>query len=396
MATDKYGKISAHRAASLKFAFIRRTALVTAMLLMTGSGIDSMAQDRPANPDQQSQLGPRVQTTVPMEVRPSGPKPDWAPTIDPQMHAVIEQFTATEPPTPATKLTAFQFRNVVLPAEAAAAVLKKAGIPPQQPDTDISHRVLPVGPEEGILVRLYTPLSAEKPAPVIVYYHGGGWVIADLDTYEPSARALAARTGAIVVSVAYRQAPEHRFPTAHEDAFAAYKWVTENAEEIGGDPDRIATAGESAGGNLAVAVPLMAKQRGVELPVHILSVYPIADGDVQSPTYDEYAKAKPLNRPLMAWFFDYYFPAWQSQSEELITLVEADLGGLPPTTIINAEIDPLRFEGGELAEKMEDAGIDVVREVYPGVTHEFFGMADLLEQAVNAQELAAKRLKEAF
>lgn len=373
-----------------------RSHLLAGSILVLSVATGCAMNNQSTRSDYPGNLGPAVQTGDPMNIQPKGAKPDWAPTIDPQMLAVIEQFTATEPPSPATKLSAFQFRNIVLPSEAAAAVLKKTGIPAQQPKTDISHRLLPVGPDEGILVRIYTPISVKKPAPVIVYYHGGGWVIADLDTYEPSARALAERTGAVVVSVAYRQAPEHTFPAAHEDSFAAYKWVTENAGKIGGDSSRIATAGESAGGNLAVAVPLMAKERGVELPVHILSVYPVADGDVHSPTYDQYAKAKPLNRPLMKWFFDYYTPDWKTESENLISLVEADLSGLPPTTIINAEIDPLRADGGELADKMKAAGVDVVREVYPGVTHEFFGMANLLEQAVQAQELAAKRLKAAF
>ena len=343
-----------------------------------------------------AELGPNVQVTDPMEVQPAGPAPDWAPTIDPQMHAVIEQFAATELPTPPTQLSPFQFRNVVLPAEAALAVLTKTGIPPMEPKTDIAHRILPVGPPEGVLVRTYTPLEGAGPFPVIVYYHGGGWVIADLDTYEPSARALAAKTGAIVVSVAYRQAPEHPFPAAHEDAFAAYQWVTENASQIGGDPSRIAIAGESAGGNLAVAVPLMAKERGVPLPVHIVSVYPIADGDVQSPSYDEYANALPLNRPLMEWFFNYYYPDWQTQQTPLISLTSADLNGLPATTIINAEIDPLRSEGEELMERMQAAGVPVEREVYGGVTHEFFGMAAILEQAVQAQDFAVRRLKQAF
>lgn len=343
--------------------------------------------------------GPTVTTTHPMKIQPKGPKPDWAPTIDPQMLAIIEELLAMEPPK-YPQSTPFQVRNAVLPAEAALSLLKKAGIPPQEPKVDIAHKILPVGPEEGILVRTYTPLSATtgdtKALPVIVYYHGGGWVIADLDTYEPSAKALAEKTGAIVVSVAYRQAPEHRFPTAHEDAYAAYKWVVENTAQIGGDPSRIAIAGESAGGNLAVAVPLMARDRGVPMPVHILSVYPIADGDVQSPSYDKYANAVPLNRPLMAWFFDYYAPDWKEQEHALINLIEANLQGLPPTTIINAEIDPLQSEGEELANQFRKYNVPVVRELYQGVTHEFFGMAALLEQAKQAQNLAANRLKEAF
>lgn len=189
-------------------------------------------------------------------------------------------------------MSAFQFRNAKLPANAVMSLLKKSGIEAKSPKVEISHKVLPVGSEEGVLVRIYTPTSGniQNPnLPVIVYYHGGGWVIADLDTYEASAMALSEQVNAVVVSVAYRLAPEHPFPAAHEDSFAAYKWVVENAAEIGGDAGKIATAGESAGGNLAVAVPLMARERGVKLPVHILSVYPIADGDVQSPSYDQYA-----------------------------------------------------------------------------------------------------------
>ncbi len=345
---------------------------------------------------QDMKTGPVVKTKDPMKIEPAGPKPDWAPTIDPQMQTVIEEFMAYENPK-VSEMTAFHFRNAKLPAEAVASLLKKTGMQPMEPKVDISHRTLPVGPEKGVLVRIYKPLnSSGKALPVIVYYHGGGWVIADLDTYEASAIALASQVNAIVVSVAYRQAPEHKFPAAHDDSFAAYKWVVENTAEIGGDPERIATAGESAGGNLAVAVALMGKDQGVKLPVHILSVYPIADGDVKSPTYEKYAKAVPLNKGLMEWFFDKYLPGWKGKEEKLIGLIDADLSGLPATTIINAEIDPLQHEGGVLEEKLKETGIDVKREVYSGVTHEFFGMAAVLEQAVQAQKFAADRLKQSF
>jgi acetyl esterase/lipase len=332
-----------------------------------------------------------------MDIQPMGSAPDWAPTIDPQMLAVVEEFSAAEP-IRYPEATPFQVRNAILPAEAVFELLMKAGLPAAAPKTDVAHRILPVGPEEGILVRTYTPLDApDGPLPVIVYFHGGGWVIADLDTYDPSARALAARSGAIVVSVAYRQAPEYTYPTAHEDSYAAYEWVAKNASELGGDPDRIATAGESAGGNLAVAMALMARDRGGRMPDHIVSVYPVADGDVQSDSYDKYAMAKPLNRPFMEWFFSHYTPDWKSSESPLIALIDADLSGLPATTIINAEIDPLAAEGETLAERLRAAGVrDVEHRQYPGVTHEFFGMAALLEQAVEAQEFAAGRLKEAF
>ena len=235
---------------------------------------------------------------------------------------------------------------------------------------------------------------------MIVYFHGGGWVIADLDAYEPSAMALAEKAGAVVVSVAYRLAPEHPYPTAHEDCFAAYEWVTEHAGALNGDPAKIAVAGESAGGNMAVATALLARDRGVTPPVHVLSVYPVADGDVRSPTYDRYATAKPLNRPFMEWFFNKYTPDWKTAAEgyPLINLIDQDLSGLPPMTILNAEIDPLCDEGGAARRRTEkgrraDRAADLQRR---GVTHEFFGMAAVLEQAVAAQNFGAMRLKAVF
>lgn len=341
-------------------------------------------------------IRPRVGTSNPMEVQPTRPSvPDWGPTIDPQMLAIIEQLRAYEAP-PYPELTAAQAREAPNATSAVEGILSKTGRPPIAPAVDIEHKLIPNpnGPE--VLVRTYTPTRGNGPFPVIVYYHGGGWVIANLDTYETSAKELATRTNAIVISVAYRQAPEHKFPAAHEDSFAVYEWATENVAEIGGDPTRIALAGESAGGNLAVAVALMAKERGVELPEHILSVYPIADGDTESSSYDQYANAFPLNRPLMEWFFGLYLNNPSEAENPLISLTSADLSELPPTTIINAEIDPLRAEGENLAAQMEAAGVDVVQMTYPGVTHEFFGMSAILEQAVAAQEMAAERLRTAF
>ena len=336
--------------------------------------------------------GPKV-TGNPMQIKPAGEAPDWAPDIDPQMLAVIEQLKSYEAP-PFTELSAFQVRNAKLPAEAVAALLMKANMPAAEPKVDIMHRQLPVGSDQGTLVRIYKPLEAgTEPLPVIVYYHGGGWVIADLETYEAGAIALAEQVGAIVVSVAYRQAPEEVFPTAHEDAFAAYQWVVEHTDSLGGDPERIATAGESAGGNLAVAVSLMAMERDVPLPKHILSVYPIADGDVESESYEKYANALPLSKGFMEWFFDYYYPEWKDSDNPLISLTSADLRGLPPVTIINAQIDPLEAEGGELEQALREAGVDVERRLYEGVTHEFFGMGAILEQAQEAQAFAAERLK---
>ncbi len=329
------------------------------------------------------------------KIQPKGPQPEWAPDIDPQMLAVIEQFQSYNV-VPYPMLTAEQAREEPTFHDALVDLLRENDISPEPANVAINHMTIPNGTGNELLVRTYTPRTGTSPYPVIVYYHGGGWVITNLDTYEASASELAEKSGAIVMSVAYRQAPEHMFPAAHEDAFAAYQWAREHASEINGNPEMVATAGESAGGNLAVAVALMAKERNVQLPEHIVSIYPIADGDIESPTYELYENALFLNKALMRWFFNLYVPDWQTEERPLISLVNADLSGLPPTTIINAEIDPLRYEGGVLAERLAAAGVPVERRVYEGVTHEFFGMNALLEEAVAAQKFAAMRLKEAF
>jgi len=349
------------------------------------------------NLNAQDKTGPKIDTEDPMKIQPKGEKPVWGKNIDPQMLAVIEQFQAFEQGDP-TNLTAFQLRNGKTPTGAVMSILAKTGMKPMKPKVDIGHKVLDVGPEQGILVRTYTPISKKKneKLPVIVYFHGGGWVIADLDTYEASAKALSAQANAVVVSVAYRQAPENPFPAAHEDAFAAYKYVVDHTDEFNGNSKKIAIAGESAGGNLAVATAIKARDENIQMPVHILSVYPIADGDTTSDSYDKYNNALPLSRPFMEWFFDKYKEDWLNSEDSRISLVDADLSGLPPTTIVNAEIDPLESEGGELADKLEAAGVDVKRKLYEGVTHEFFGMAAILEQAVEAQKFAVDRMKKNF
>jgi acetyl esterase/lipase len=333
---------------------------------------------------------------LPYVIKPSGPKPAWAPNIDPQMQAVIEELDSFGTP-PLPKLTPEQARKAPTPTDAVMSLLKEKGIPITPPDLKIDHQVIPGPSPEGILVRTYTPKTGNGPFPVIVYYHGGGWVIADLDTYDPSARALADKTGAIVISVAYRQAPEHKFPAAHNDAFAAYEWALNNAGSINGNPAKVAVAGESAGGNLAAAVSMMAKEKGVKLPVHQLLVYPIANYDFNSPSYKQYADAKPLSKPLMQWFFDKYLNNPAEGNNPLISLVKApDVSGLPPATVITAQIDPLMSEGKQYADKLKAAGVPVTFQNYEGVTHEFFGMAAVVEQAKKAQSLAATELKKAF
>lgn len=332
------------------------------------------------------------------DIEPEGPRPEWGPTITDEMLTVIEALDSLTMGPPLYERTAEEARMAPTAADAAMAVIKNNNIqvPPSMVDT--TGMEIPV--EGGMIhIRTYTPQNATGPLPGIVYYHGGGWVIAGIDTYDASARALAEKVGAVVVSVAYRQAPEYKFPTAHEDSFAAYEWVVNNAASVGIDPARIAVAGESAGGNLAAAVSMMAKMRNVQLPVHQLLVYPIAGYDFNTPSYQKYANAKPLSKPLMMWFFDKYLNSPADAQSPWISLVDApiaDLENLPSATVINAEIDPLQSEGQQYAERLEEAGVSVTAKVFEGVTHEFFGMAAILPQAEDAQELAVEELKEAF
>jgi acetyl esterase/lipase/NAD(P)-dependent dehydrogenase (short-subunit alcohol dehydrogenase family) len=295
-------------------------------------------------------------------------------------------------PRPIETLTPAEARMQPTPADAVKAMLRKHGkTPAPLPVAAVVDRTIP-GPGGEIPIRVYAP-HGTGPFPVIVYTHGGGWVIATNDTYDSSARALCDAVNAVVVSVEYRKAPEHRFPAAHQDALAAYHWVLQNAAELGGDPDRVAVAGESAGGNLAVSIALLARDNGLPLPAHVLAVYPIADGHTDSPSYVENADTRPLNRPMMQWFFSHYLRTPADADNPLISLVRADLHGLPPTTIITAEIDPLRSDGERLAAALRAAGVEVDYHTHDGVTHEFFGMAMVVSDAAKALKQAAAGLK---
>lgn len=296
---------------------------------------------------------------------------------------------------PVETLTPEAARRQPTPADAVKRVLEMQGrSTAPEPVGKVEDRMIP-GPGGQIPVRIYTP-AGTGPFPVIVYTHGGGWVIATIDTYDASTRALTNAANAIVVSVEYRKGPENPFPAAHDDSFAAYQWVLANAASIGGDPMRVATAGESAGGNLALATAMTARDRNVRLPVHVLAVYPIADGDTESPSYTEHADAKPLSRAGMQWFFRHALRNPADAADPRISLIRADLRGLPPTTIINAQIDVLRSDGEELAARLRSAGVAVEREVYEGVVHEFFGMTAVTDEARQAVSEAASGLREAF
>lgn len=243
--------------------------------------------------------------------------------------------------------------------------------------------------------RIYTPAGI-GPFPVVVYFHGGGWVIADKNVYDGGARGIARQADAIVISVDYRQAPEFKFPAAWDDAFAAYQWAHANAARLQGDPERMALAGESAGGNLALATAIAVRDSGLAQPLHVLAVYPVTQTSTTTASYIENALAQPLNRAMVHWFVDKLVRSEKDLKDPRLQLIDANLAGLPPVTLITARIDPLRSDSLKLADALDDAGVPVELRDYEGVTHEFFGAAAVLEKARQAQAYAGQRLAAAF
>lgn len=315
---------------------------------------------------------------------------------DPQMKAVLDELAALNPK-PLAGLSPKEARKQPTPADAVASLMKKQHKKGPEPVRDVDNASVTLG-DHKVPVRIYTP-KGKGPFPVILYIHGGGWVIADLDTYDASPRALCNAANAIVVSTHYRQAPEAKFPAAHQDVFGVYGWVVKNEGRRNYDSKKIAVVGESAGGNMAAAVSMMAKEQGMQLPLYQVLVYPVSDvTKMDTPSYGENAEAKPLNKAMMEWFGKHTLAQPDDARNPRLSLVLAgdELKGMPPTTIILAQIDPLRSEGEKLAELLQQAGVKVNLKTYAGVTHEFFGMAAVLDKAREAQAVVAADLKAAF
>ncbi len=311
-----------------------------------------------------------------------------------QMQSVLDKL-ATLGGKPITSLTPEEARKQPSPADAVMAILKEQGKVAPEKVRKVEDVTIELS-SGNLKGRIYQP-EGDGPFPMILYIHGGGWVIADLDTYDSSPRTLANRTGAVVVSMHYRQAPEHKFPAAHEDAYGAYQWVLKNGHHWGGNTKNVAVVGESAGGNLAAAVCIMAQAEGIQAPVHQVLIYPIADTKMDTPSYIENASAKPLNAAMMKWFADHTFSKKEDASDPKVALLQAKtLKGLPSATIITAQIDPLRSEGEALANKLTRDGVAVNYKNYDGVTHEFFGMGSVVDEARDANAFVSSNLKAAF
>ena len=317
----------------------------------------------------------------------------FAATPKPEMKTVLDEMKK-DTSKPVESGTADEARMKTSPQSLAEKMGKQKGTLEKISGVEISD-IEVSGATAKIPARMYKP-TGSGPLPVVVYFHGGGWVIGKNEDYDQTLKALATKSGAIYISPEYRKGPENKFPAAHDDAYAAYQWVVKNAATLGGDPKKIAVAGESAGGNLAVNVSIRARDTKTQMPIHQLIVYPVAGTDMKTESYKENMNSAPLSSAMMGWFMKNYLRNTEDLKDKRINLVEANLKGLPPTTVITAGIDPLLSEGKLLVEKMEAQGVDVTYKHYPGMTHEFFSMAPVLNDAKQAQEEAVETMKTSF
>ncbi|HEU4462361.1 MAG TPA: alpha/beta hydrolase [Solirubrobacterales bacterium] len=251
------------------------------------------------------------------------------------------------------------------------------------------------GPAGTIAARRYVPhgAPAESP-PLLVYFHGGGWVIGDLDTHDAPCRFLAANSGVQLLAVDYRLAPEHPFPAAAEDAFAAYAWASANAAALGVDPARIAVGGDSAGANLAAVASLLARDADLPPPAMQLLIYPVIVADEEMPSRDLFGEGFLLSRPDMDFFESHYLPEGVDRSDPRVSILRAeDLSGLPPAYLAIAGFDPLRDEGIAFAERLREAGVPVSLRLHPGLVHTFANLTAVCPTAREAMLEAVGALR---
>jgi len=304
-------------------------------------------------------------------------------TLDPQVEKILEEAAALGLPA----------YHDLSPTEARKQMLALA--PPVDPllaVKRIEDRSIP-GPDGEIRIRLYYPAGG-PPFAVFIYFHGGGWVIGDLNTHHGFCHALAKTSGCLVVSVDYRLAPEHRYPAAVEDAYAATVWVAENSDVIHSDPDRLAVGGDSAGGHLAAVVALMTRDRkGPCIDLQVL-IYPITDYNFNTPSYTENKEGYLLTRDLMKWFWDHFIDDEGEANHPYVSPLRAEnLSDLPQALIVTAEYDPLRDEGEAYGQRLQEAGVTVTQSRYPGMIHAFIRMTARLDKAKEALDQVAGTLR---
>jgi acetyl esterase len=301
--------------------------------------------------------------------------------LDPQAALVMDVMVAAFP----------DMGGIITDAVEARAFLARTEIPPGREVAQVEDRVV-----SGVPVRIYRP-SAPGPLPVVVYYHGGGFTICNLETHDGVCRMLANDSDAIVISVDYRLAPEHKYPAAVEDAYAALLWTAENAASLGGDATRLAVAGDSAGGNLSAVVAQRARdEAGPELIFQLL-IYPATDFAGDYPSRYENATGYFLTKVHVEWFAEQYLPSAEVAGDPQVSPLRAGtLAGLPPALVITAEYDPLRDEGEAYGAGLAEAGVPVTVHRADGLFHGFFGMGPFIPIGRSVEEMAAAALREAF
>ena len=300
-------------------------------------------------------------------------------------------------------------------AQAVIDTVNSLGLPPvwevtpEQARINAAARPRPVGPEVAAVedrsipapdgdvpVRIYTP-EGSGPFPILVWYHGGGWVVGDLESADPTARHLCKGAGAVVVSVDYRLAPETKFPGPAEDCYAATVWAADNAASLNADASRLAVGGDSAGGNLAAAISLMAADRGGPAIVHQLLVYPVTEVNYETPSYSENAEGFLLARDAMIWYWDAYLASDADASNPYAAPMKADsVAGQPSALVITAEFDPLRDEGEAYGRRLQEAGVETTISRYDGMIHGFFGMVGVMDKSQQVMDEATAALRAAF
>jgi acetyl esterase len=304
--------------------------------------------------------------------------------INPQIQALLAHMGDAPPLRSLPPVAARQFY---------LSMRRLAGEP--EPVQKVENLSIP-GPNQAISLRVYTP-EGDEPLPLLVFFHGGGFVVGDLETHDQLCRLLANRAGCIVAAVDYHRAPEYKFPTAIEDAYAATQWLAEHAIEIGADATRIAVGGDSAGGNLAAVVTLMARDKGGPPLVYQVLIYPVLDATCSSASYQENSDGTLLDRETMRWFFNHYLTQETDlKNPYLSPLWAKSLKNLPPALVITAQYDLLRDEGEDYAQRLREDDVAVTHIRYDGMIHLFFHMTGVVDQARKAVEETSSILRAAF
>ena len=303
--------------------------------------------------------------------------------VDPQAQAVLDRIAAAGLPPRHEQTPQFARANSATPPDPGPEVAK------------VEDRRVP-GPAGDIPVRIYTP-AGPGPFPILVWFHGGGWVVGSLDSVDATARRMCVGAGCVVVSVDYRLAPEAKFPAAADDCYAATAWAAANASSLNADGSRVAVAGDSAGGNLSAVVSLMARDQGGPSLVYQLMVYPVIERNFGTGSYASNHDGYGLSHDAMVWYWDHYLGSdADAENPYAAPMKAADLSGLPPALVITAEYDPLRDEGEAYAARLKEAGVPTICTRYDGQIHLFFALPNLIDGGSKAVAQACDALKAVF